>query len=479
MKTIANATAAAPRFIDDSNEAYGAINSPAILGGAYLFAWNYSIVVNNVWTTGIQWKVPLPTSQIYTTTAFTLAVPAIFAISADASTIVIKTSNQYWGYNAATGASIWNLTLNYPTTANEQFCLQNVDDFVIFDPVAATFNTYSMLTGSLLWTSTSFASSPWATSWTVYWSETNDMNNLYAMFPDGSTRAYSLATGQLLWTSTPVTSTEYTENAIPEVNSLVLVGGNLYVFAGYTSQYKINPIPRFAELLCINATTGSIIWTLNGGIRPSSAADGYVIGTGDYDGLLYSLGKGQTTTTVTAQQQVGGSVLIQGTVMDNSQAQPNTPAISDANMSVWMDYVHMQNSTLLNAPPNCIGVPVSLTAIAPDGTSTNIGTVTSDGTGQFAYQWTPTTAGLYAIYATFSGTNSYYESYGETHATVASTTTATTTPTAATPTPAPTATSTTASNVNTNTVAMYIVIAAIAIIIAVAIVGLLILRKKP
>ena len=34
-------------------------------------------------------------------------------------------------------------------------------------------------------------------------------------------------------------------------------------------------------LVCINATTGEIIYTLNGGIRPSAAANGYVIGTGD------------------------------------------------------------------------------------------------------------------------------------------------------------------------------------------------------
>ena len=43
-----------------------------------------------------------------------------------------------------------------------------------------------------------------------------------------------------------------------------------------------------------------------------AAADGYVIGAGINDGNLYCVGKGQTSTTVTAQQQVGGSVLIQG-----------------------------------------------------------------------------------------------------------------------------------------------------------------------
>jgi hypothetical protein len=293
------------------------------------------------------------------------------------------------------------------------------------------------------------------------------MNNLYAMFPDGTTRAYSLADGHQVWASTPIPSTEYNENAVPMVNSMVLVGGNVYVFAGYTSQYKINPIPRFAMLVCINATTGDITYTLNGGLRVSSAADGYVIGTGDFDGLLYCLGKGQTSTAVTAQQQVGGSVLIQGSVLDKSAAQPNTAAISDANMSVWMDYLHMQNATLLNNPPACIGVPVSLDALDANGNSIHIGTVTSYGSGVFNYQWTPTTPGLYQIYATFAGSDSYFSSYAQTGATVS-----------AASTPIPTPTSIVQSSVSNSDMLMYLAITAIAIIIAIAVATVLNLRKK-
>jgi hypothetical protein len=132
-----------------------------------------------------------------------------------------------------------------------------------------------------------------------------------------------------------------------------------------------------------------------------------------------------------------------------------------------MDYLHMQNSTLLNAPPACIGVPVTLTAVDSNGNAINIGTVTSYGSGVFNYQWTPTTPGLYQIYATFGGSNSYYSSYAQTGATVA---------TAATPVP-------TASPVTglatTSDLLTYIVAVAIAIIIAIAIATVLILRKRP
>jgi hypothetical protein len=178
-----------------------------------------------------------------------------------------------------------------------------------------------------------------------------------------------------------------------------------------------------------------------------------------------------------AQQQVGGSVLIQGSVLDKSLASssadlaakyPNgVPAISDADMSVWMDYLHMQNATLLNNPPNCIGVPVSLDALDANGNSIHIGTVTSYGSGVFNYQWTPTTPGLYQIYATFGGSNSYYSSYAQTGATVS-----------ATSTPIPTLTSIAQSSVSNSDMLMYLAIGVVAIIIAIAVVGVLILRKK-
>jgi hypothetical protein len=132
-----------------------------------------------------------------------------------------------------------------------------------------------------------------------------------------------------------------------------------------------------------------------------------------------------------------------------------------------MDYLHMQNSTLLNNPPICTGVPVTLTSLDPNGNVIVIGTATSDYLGNYEFQWTPTTPGLYKIYATFTGSNSYYPSSDSTAATVA--TAAATTPTT---TSAP-------SNYATTTDLMtYIVVGVIAIIIAIAIGFIMLYRKK-
>ncbi len=242
MRSIDNASASIYRLVDGTNFAYG-------IEGDNLFAWDMSQVVDENWPTGITWTSPLfePSASL-------------LGISADLSTIVLANkddaANQYWGFSAKDGTSLWNLTIPY--SVGEAFALyrSNINGFVTFNPVDATFHCYSMLTGAELWTSESFADSPWTSQYTVYNSWTNDENNLYLMFPDGSIRALSLQTGDLVWESTAFASTEYTNNVVPYWIGMVMEGGNIYTYGGYSVAYQINPIPRQGMLVCTNATTG-------------------------------------------------------------------------------------------------------------------------------------------------------------------------------------------------------------------------------
>ncbi len=459
MRSIVNASSA--KLVDGTPMAYG-------VAGGYYYAWNMSKVVNNNWPTGVTWKLPLPTPVLNGSTAFSGAI-SLLGITVDGSVLLLKTANEYWGYSAKDGSLIWHFVLDYPTSANQQIALYGVDDFIVFDPVETTFHCYSIKTGEELWVSQSYSDSPWATTWTVYISITSDYDNLYVQLPDGTMTAISLETGKTLWRSEAIASTEYTNNAVPFVIGMAMVGGNLYGYAGYSVSYQLDPIPRFAMLVCINATTGDITYTLNGGIYPTAASDGILLGLGEYDGLLYGLGKGQTSTTVSAPQTAitsGTAVTIVGSVLDQSAAQPNTAAISDADMSVWMDYMHMQNATLLNNPPECTGVPVTLTAVDPNGNTVTIGTTTSNYQGNYGFQWTPTISGMYTIYANFEGSDSYYKSSASTYATVVS----------AASTPAPT---TTQSALTNSDVLTYFATGVVVIIVAIAVATVLMLRKKP
>ena len=182
---------------------------------------------------------------------------------------------------------------------------------------------------------------------------------------------------------------------------------------------------------------------------------------------------GPSATTVsapTAIQTLGDKVQLQGSVTDQSPGTTalgypaaGTPCIADAYMNLWMEYLYQQ----MPEPTNATGVPVTLTAVDPNGNIVNIGTTTSDITGNYVIAWTPPVPGTYTITATFLGTNSYYASSAETHLTVG---------TAPAVTAAPTATPTSVAD-------MYFVPAIaglfVLIIVVAIVLALLMLRKRP
>jgi hypothetical protein len=200
-------------------------------------------------------------------------------------------------------------------------------------------------------------------------------------------------------------------------------------------------------------------------------ADGYFVYLNCYDMQVYSVGKGPSATTVEAPMAAitaGKSLVIRGTVMDiaagtkqNEQAArfPNgVPAVSDASMGDWMEYVYMQKPR----PTNAKGVTVTIDAVDPNNNFIHIGTVTSDTSGLFSYAWeTPDIPGKYTIIATFAGSEGYWPSYAETAMYIEEAPAATPTPAQPQPAPDPTLT---------------IIGTGIAIIIAVAIVGIMLAR---
>ncbi len=204
--------------------------------------------------------------------------------------------------------------------------------------------------------------------------------------------------------------------------------GKLYVYNGEHTPSQ--PVTRGWRLYCLNATTGEHIWDIPmgqliwntiwynlGGIPGSrifqgAIADGYLVATNEYDGYLYSFGKGKSAITVTAPDIViskGSGVVIKGTVLDLSPAQPGTPCVSKDSMTTQMEYLHMQypidgiahNVTMT-------GVPVMLTAIDTDNNAVDIGVATTSAYyGTFEMAWTPPEEGTYKIVASFAGDDSY------------------------------------------------------------------------
>ncbi len=380
--------------------------------------------------------------------------------------------------------------------------------FFMDDQETMQFYGYSLDTGSLLWGPVSGPTN----AFSYYGSGGGGgqygyvaYGNLYTQGYGGEICCFSGKTGALLWKY----NNTYSGDNTPWGNYPIFIGiiadGKVYAF---NNEHSPNyPLYVGERVRCIDATTGKELWTLvgwagqtgGGGASTMIEADGFLLYYNYYDNQIYCVGKGPSATTVTYSPAIGSSssVMIQGTVTDQSSGTkqddqaadfPNgVPAVSDASVGEWMEYVYMQKPM----PSNATGVPVTLTALDPNGNTENIGTVTSDLTGSYAIVWTPPVPGVYTITASFAGTNSYYASSAETHMVVAAAAhAAPASPQASAtppPTTAPTQTATPSPQVTATPVpapsspglpTTYIVIAVVAIIVVVAAAALALRRRK-
>ena len=154
---------------------------------------------------------------------------------------------------------------------------------------------------------------------------------------------YNITTGKIMWVYTPKQEGFESPYGTYPISLACIVDGKIYTSSSEHSPTQ--PLERGWKLYVINATTGEEIWGLDGALDIGGISNGYVMAQSRYDGYQYSFGKGQSATTVTAPLTavpLGSSVLVTGTVLDQSPAQPDTPCVSAASMGTWMDYLHMQ-----------------------------------------------------------------------------------------------------------------------------------------
>lgn len=299
---------------------------------------------------------------------------------------------------------------------------------------------------------------------------------LYQCYMSGIVYCYDISDGTLSWTYN-----------IKDAYNEVLWGDNWPTRIQFIADDKVylvegehspnQPLPRGGPALCLNATTGELIWsvTLSYYYRTNVViGDNIIALMNSYDQQIYAIGKGPSAITVSAPDvsvDFGKQILIKGTVTDHSPGTRQTEvtlrfpngvaAVSDDSVSAWMEYVYMQ----MPRPNNATGVPVSIAVIDSNGNYRNIGITTSDASGAFSFSWKPDISGLYTVIATFEGSNAYYPSYAQTSFVIEE---------EIAPTPTETA-------IITNSMETYFVPAVVAIILAIAIgfaITILVLRKK-
>ncbi|MEM3875329.1 MAG: PQQ-binding-like beta-propeller repeat protein [Candidatus Bathyarchaeia archaeon] len=229
----------------------------------------------------------------------------------------------------------------------------------------------------------------------------------------GTVYCYDIKTGQRLWTYE--TENLGLEGYWPRCTAVLGFIADKKVYL-YTNEHSPGPIlwPG-GKLRCIDADTGNELWKISFWGNNPVVADGYLIDLNSYDNQIYCFGKGLTKITVEIKNDVvpaGSSVLIKGTVTDQSPAVKDTPCVADEDMSAWMEYLVMQKKM----PEKVKGVTVEVWATHESGEVIYVGNATTDplSDGIFSIVWTPQKEGRYIISVVFGGSKSYYDSYAST-----------------------------------------------------------------
>jgi hypothetical protein len=381
------------------------------------------------------------------------------------------------GIDLWTGRTLWSKNISEPVYSGSCDIVDHGTLAVLSD--RGYYVGTDLATGAQKWVSDTMHY-PWTASGFGGYSAMSAYGMFFRESYDGI-YAFNWTTGKIMWHyEAPAVSqyeTPYTGHNDTTVYPFYSfgVGGIIADGKFYTWTYEHTeswPVTRGWGIHAIDVFTGKGVWNLTGCMIPRLIADGYLIGANSYDGYLYFIGKGESKTTVTATPSVntkGASVLIQGTVLDQSPAQPGTPCVSEASMKTQMDYLHMQLPIDgVWHKDQMTGVNVVLTAIDQNGNPHEIGIVTTSAYyGTYEIAWTPPIEGTYKIIASFEGDASYSSSG-------ASTSIAITAAPETTPAPTQVVQAISASEFYTS-----IAVVAAGIIIAVVLVGVLILRKRP
>ena len=289
--------------------------------------------------------------------------------------------------------------------------------------------------------------------------------NLYVQSFGGEIHAYNLTTGKMLWEYNNTNSGVETVWGYYPIFISAIGDGKVFFF---NNEHSPNaPLYKGEKVGAIDAFTGEEIWTLSGwsgqtggrGTSTAVLADGFLTYYSYYDNQVYCIGKGPSDTTIQAPLTAitqGQTLMLVGTVTDQSPGAVDTPAMADESMSGWMEYLYMQKPM----PADAKGVEVVLETYDPNGNYYEIGRTTSDTEGNYALMWEPQVPGKYTIVASFLGSESYWGSHATAYVGVV----------APEQTPQPESTPAPATDT-------YVLGLGIAALIAIVVMGLLILMK--
>jgi len=382
------------------------------------------------WSDGVEWSVPMPNELDGESLSLSVGAttPEVILLRQTPSPGRFISLSLGWqvtaGMDARTGELLWGpINQTIPMFEDITIVAAGEGAYILHNKDTNEAYGYSLENGNRLWGPVELPGNAWST---ITRSGDIAYGKVFIWDYGGYCSAIDLQTGNIEWTWTRGDAGLDTPYGIYELwYNDAIADGKIILSEGKMYDPPLHP----AKTVAINVTTGETIWTLTGwtGRNCPIVADGHVILWNSQDAKIYSIGKGPTTTTVTAGPKVsklGSSVLIEGSVMDISPGSkqsgvverfPNgIPVADDAYMDDWMSYVYMQQV----CPENFMGVTVHITALDPNNNYQDYGITVTDMNGNYALPFVPEVEGTYWITATFEGSESYWRSQATTYMTV-------------------------------------------------------------
>jgi len=403
--TKAILTESAPRWGVTVQTEYYNIPIGAQVNGSLGFEWNVEVsdvgVPTSISLISVTENVIIASasdSSVYPTLVTEVAYPAL--LDRDSSGNYPTSINHLW---------VETRQDNYGDNIRRSI---NIDEgiYATWDEARAILTGYSATTGAKLWQTTQIPSEGLVTfSHNVVVA----YNKVYISGYDGHVRAFNTNDGTLAWDYYKGSAGYETPYGTwPDYGGYTIADGKIYVSADEHS--PDSTLWRGSRLWCIDAHTGEGLWEISGMLRHPLISDGILVSINSYDGKIYAIGTGKSATTVTAPDTgitLGESLVLKGTITDQSPGQEDAACVSDGSMGNWMGYLYQQKPM----PSDAVGVEVTIDVLDANGNYRNIGTVTSDLSGNFGLAWTPDIEGFYTVIATFGGSNSYGSSYAMTY----------------------------------------------------------------
>jgi len=190
------------------------------------------------------------------------------------------------GYSAIDGHLVWG-PINRTLTPWAKMAMGPASEgvYAVYSQTIQTWTAYSITNGTTVWTT-----KPYNSSWGYYDSNANGVigyGNLYSWSLGGEVHCYDINTGLEKWgwnAGSAGTSTPYGTWPLWGTPGGVLADGKFYIASSHD---YTPPVFQGAQMYCINATTGTLIWnTLDfGGTQYDSRpiADGILVSLNVYD----------------------------------------------------------------------------------------------------------------------------------------------------------------------------------------------------